>query len=1198
MSSTCSIETVIKKLASVEKLSSSSQKLVAVELKSKEVKKILPGGIVLGGKPTFYLVSNNTDRSNLAECENIEAEVKDFAGNRSIGLRVAYQASCNPGNEEILAISLCSEFPPEYELHKKIKSWVSAFTKGEAGAQFVDCFLTEIPKLEAHLKQEAQSIGLNLEEVRVTTDRNPTYYLITNAKDSANIAQRENLNILFSDVSNAREIGLMVSYQAGFFKEDQSKVIEALSGNTSILETIDRKLKEWTERFIETKGRANFITNYSEELPKLQQALEKKAREEAGLRLSVRVALDRNPIRYIISTIADPANIVDRTNLKVSVADVRGNRRANLLINYRAGYDPRDEDILSRAFESSKSIGEEIDTRIKGWIYAYLNNDEAGFIDRYSILEVESLTRSIQDEARKIGLKLDLRISLDRETELKLFHFGSKKTPIEIPVYTRGCEDELTLRVWLKLAVDQSRLINAVLRSLPVEEMRIFSAIKAEIVTFFREQISIKEFCYELKGNVRDRLLVRLNQFLEPYGRTAEDFFLDSDTYFPNGRTIEIGTKQNPAKLQVHLKDCDDELELLLHTALTLDEDNLSRGAAYALPSKESFLRATVEKLIKEFLNSETRLQDFSSSLKGKVRDELFAYLNEILPRRYGYRVQFLNLAGNLEFLPRDIIEIEYTFQCKVGSFDAVPIENTVQMLPVNLAKYKQMLPYTGLSKNAQNSPLEDWVKDKLETIIKPLLLEKQYADLLSEEKLKKISDDIKEKMEQEASSIGFSIKHVVSVPDLPHRELKKEFSLLQERGYLTNDTSVEIKLNTRVVARFDTFDGAIKDYLGQSVKEIKEKLQDAIAEAAGNCLAEADPARYYSKRFYQADGKQGDDQSIEKQLKDAIESALLKYGATVITVTVRPVDTPISLLFKELSGKVENFEFTINSLTGGESVRFQGRFQVEGVADDCWNIFYNRMGLMQRSKEPRHQELQRLQNVHARLLQAGDLEEMEELQAIRQQMEAIKREISGIEDIKDSIVSSVEQMLSAYDSTASTYVDLANLGALQKEINKWAGKSVEDEYGLTISIRNLRRNRTECEERLFKVQNTLRLEPIEDAEIASQAAGIKRETQRKMTEAKYNSRLTELEKLRDKRAKLSLHYDENKEEIEQLDHQISLLENEIDTPSLSGSVEALRALELKPTPKAKNFLEAQKDVSSTTDDHSTINTPPTENQS
>jgi hypothetical protein len=1160
---------VIRKTESSVKPTASEQKLVIIDKKKKEIKKPVFGtSLFLGGDVQHYLVSNNTDPDNLAEYKGLSVEVKDFHRDRKIGLSLSYIASCNSGNEESLALSLSGDLDPRDELHKKINNWVATFTRGSAGTQFIDDFLNEIPKLEEYVKEEAQNIGLFMKEIRITPDRNPVYYLIKNIKDTSKIAEQNNLNVLLNDKSKSREIGILISYTAGFFREDQDKVFKVLCANEyadeSITATIDAKLKDWALRFIDIQGVSSFIENYSTELPKLRSALEKKAREEAGLLLEMVVELDRNPVRYIISTTANPNNIASCANLKIPLIDEQGDRRVNLLLNYRAGYDPINEETFANAFKGSKSIKDEIDKRIETWINSYLNKSKARFIDGYSKEEVETLIREIQDQAQKICLDLDLNISLENESKLESFKFGSEKTPIAIPIYTGGCEDELELRFWLKLEVSGSR-INAVMRSLPSEKINIYEAVKKEIINFFRDQVSIKDFCHDLNGKVRERFITHLNHFLAYYGRKSEDLFFDSDTYFPDGKSIEIGTNETPSIIQVHVSDSDEQLELLVHTMLVLDDDNLAKGAFYSLPSKEYSLRNALERSIKEFLNTKVRIQDFSSNLKGKVRDNLFTYLNEEFPKRYGYRTGFLNLGTNLKFLPPEIVEVSCILECRVDGYsEKVSIENTVQMLPVDIAKYTQMIPLNTSQVDIKSSPIYDWVSSRLETIVKPLILQRKYIDLLTKSELDAIAESIKIAMEKEASSIGFSIKHIVSAPALLHLELKEDFLLEEEREYLTNDTRVKVKLKTSITAKFNDFHG-IEQYLNFPIAKIKEKLQDTIDQVMGDYLSDVEPDRYY-RYFHQSEGNSP---AMRKQLEAAIQSSLeTKYGMDISKVVVRTVETDISVLFEELNGKVEDFEFTIDSLSGGESVRFQARFQVESVLEDSWHTFYSRMGLMQKSQEPRRKEFKRLENNHERLAQSSELEDADELQKLREQMEIIKREVSGIEFIKKSITSSIEQMLSTFDSDASTYTDFANLLALQVEMNRWAKQSVKNEYGLEISIRNVRRNRLESDQELSEAQKALKLNRIKDIK---RLEDERRDVNFKMLQAKGKSQLEELEKLR-----RNLMTVEDEDEILQLNKRISRLENEISLTESRTAEEQLKSLESKSHTKAKSFLDAQ----------------------
>jgi hypothetical protein len=1183
-----SLDKVIQKLDRVTQPSSSAQICLSVDLKKKEIRKSFLGtNFMLGGNVASYLISNNSDALNIAEYENLCVEVKDFSGNRSIGLHVAYRASCDSGQEDILAIALASEYSPEYELHQKIKGWIAFFTKGDSATHFIDNFLTDITELQRHLHDEAKKIGLNL-EARIEPDKNPTYYLIKNAKDAANIAERRNFIVLLRDVSNTREIGVSINYQASFFPEDKEKVIKSLCSDKPIIETIDSKIKEWTLRFVDNVGTATFIENYSSELGKLQIFLEKKSREDAGLKLSLLATLDRNPIRYIISTISDPSKIAERNErneglsdkaLRVLIHDIKSDRRINLVISYRAGYDPVDEGRIAQAFESSKSIREEIDKRLDLWVNTYIGNREADFIDQYSREKVESLVRFIQGESQKIGLRLDLGIVLERQNDLKPLPIGTEQSPAILPVRVIGCDDELQLQFWFKLSVDETKLVNAVIASPPGYETKIPKAVRDEIIKFFRETVSIRDFCYELKSKVRERLVDYLDQFVEQYGRKTVDLVLESETYFAVPRVVPIGSAKTPILLNVHVNDCDDELELLLHTELAIDEENLGKGAQYCIPTKQKTLEDAFKKRVKEFFNTEVTIKQFSSDLKGKVRDELLEFINDIFQRKYGHKVTFLLLDTSIDsLLPQEIIEVPCTIQCMVDGYpEAVSIKNTVQMLPQDLAKYRQMIPRGSGEMVFGDSPLEIWVKSKLEKVVKPLLLKRKYIELLTD--LPTIAASIKEEMRKEARTIGFSVEHIVSAPELEHLELKQDFSIGegQEVEYLTNDANVKVKLNTVVVSKIEEFQ-KVEEYLKPSVK-IKDLMLETVQRTVSECLAKIDPERYYM-RFYQAEPGL-DSQSVEKELEDTIKAKLKeRYGATVISVTPRPVNTDIADLFQELRGEIAPFDFEIDSLTGGESIKYYARFQIEGVGKESWYTFQARMRKMQRSHLSLRKELDRLEILHGELVLSSELGDVGELENLRAQMDAIKLSTSGIGAIRESVVSSIRQMLSTIDNPALAYIDSANLSALQDAINEWAGKGVREEYGLEISIRGLRRDRTEREKKLADVQNRLKLSPVEDAEIALKAATDDRETQLKMIQSNNKSKFAELEKLKEKRLKLitQAESDEDEDGIKYLDEKISKFEIEMTTTSLASTEDALKLLENK-TSKAGNFLEARKQV-------------------
>jgi cell fate (sporulation/competence/biofilm development) regulator YmcA (YheA/YmcA/DUF963 family) len=312
--------------------------------------------------------------------------------------------------------------------------------------------------------------------------------------------------------------------------------------------------------------------------------------------------------------------------------------------------------------------------------------------------------------------------------------------------------------------------------------------------------------------------------------------------------------------------------------------------------------------------------------------------------------------------------------------------------------------------------------------------------------------------------------------------------------------------------------------------------------------------------RFYHADNTL-EKESVEELLEaEIIEKLQELYGATISSVATRPIDTEIVDLFKLLRGKVPSFDFEITPLKGGESITFQAQFQIDAVGKESWVTFNSRMGSILHDKDPQYKELLRLKEVYERDVRTSDLEDSQALKATRDKMSELEQEVSGIERIKESIINSIEQMLSIIDGKILSYKDLGSIGVLEDKINEQARKSVKDQYGLEITISNLRRKPTAEEKNLSEAKKSLFMEGIKDITTALQAGEIKRTAQINATQLSTNSKIEELRKLQER--KLKLDPNDDQEEILQISRQIQALENDLNIPSVSDPTEILRKIE------------------------------------
>lgn len=1083
MSQGNSLAPIIRKIDAIPRTLATSERVVIYDRRRREILDRKP--LFAGSNIELYLISI----TNVVQYEGLPVTIEDFNTSRKIGLLIAYRAHCNDGDQNRLVSTLCKDSLPGLDLNRHIERWVFSLTRDRAG-EFIDNFVNQLPWLRKELRNEAEQVGLHL-EVRVSLDQSPMYYFVSNAKTTQNLIERENLIVPVQDVANNREIGVAVTYQARLRDEkNRDKTIRALGNYDTVADAVDERIREWILEFIGIRA-SQFIDNYANEIVNLQQRLENRAREDLNLILSTRIELDRNPVQYIIFNSRDTSNIARQENLVIPIEDVARGRTIGLLITYQAGFDSVDQDKVAHAFASSKSLTNEIDKKLKTWVARFIDARTAErFIDDYA-REVVNLQQNIQSRAKEeVGLKLELRIQIEKQRQLETFKIGSAQKPVQLSVYVKNCDDELQLRVHTELNVDENNIVNAVLRSLPSQEFSIVNLVKKKIKDYLLESVTINEFSYQLKTEVRDRLVAYLNKTLLEYGRKVGFLSLDTDAVVSVPQ--EIIEIRHPVGCEV-----------------------------------QGYSRSSVER-------------------KGQANELVY-------------------------------------------------VENTVQLLPKDLSMFRKMVPATQ-SPN-EESPLKTWVKGKLDKIVKPLLLNRRYIDILTD--FEPIALAIKERMQAEAASIGFSAEHIVSVPNLKHLDLKRDFVLedperlegetAEDNGtlYLTNDANVKVKLNTTVTARIENFE-TIAEYLSPDI-EIKDLMKEAIRSTIREYLNQVIPERYYMRFYHAGVDEQGhpiEAKSVEQELKEAIAETLKnRFGAKVISVVPKPVDTPIVKHYREMRGRVGSFQFEVLPLSGGDPVRFYAEFQVLGVEKDSWYIFQERMESMQRSQESRRMELERIKERYKREVKRSFDDDAQDLTQIQKQIRLIEEELSGIDSIRKAIESSVQQKLSLLPESATAYADSRDLAAMQKEINDWARQGVKKQYGLEIEVENLRRISRTLEEqqsaeynrKLREAQHQGKIDRIEEALALGKAEKHRDEIHRNMLISRSKSNSEELQKLREKRAKLVRDFDPktDQEELKHLDEQIALLESQLPSSSRDEIEKRLKSLEPEnPKPKV-SFLEA-----------------------
>jgi hypothetical protein len=703
-----------------------------------------------------------------------------------------------------------------------------------------------------------------------------------------------------------------------------------------------------------------------------------------------------NQTFYLVSNNNDPTNIGEHEiSYKIRNFDLE----LELSITYSVSCNQGSEEKMAQALHSQNSVENEMDRIVQKSISRFIQNQNDtidfvnNFYDRVSDL-TKFVKESVQDE---IGTYIDLRIFLNLENKLEPFPISS----VQFGVFLKDCSNELKLSLETELIIDESNKIKAILNY--GRELLLLNIVQEAVKDYFFKNIDLYKFCYELKTNIHDELLAYLNKVLKDYGRQLKYLSLENK--------IENELKSFPIRkfqFEVVLKDCNDELKIYFETELIVDE--LNKVKAILNYGRELLLVDIVEKEVKKYFYNYINMHRFCYELKHNIRNELKIYLNEVLCN-YGRKLEYLSLESYAATPGDELLDNRsYDIECVVqGHSQTILVKNRLCMKPEDMGKYRL----------ADSPELENWVEEKLKSIIQPLLLQIEYVYILTD--FSSIAEKIKARMLEAASEIGYQITHLISSSDI-EAKLRKDFNLenlelnITEEKFYTKDPRVQVCLNVVVNAKIANLID-IKDYLSQEIG-IQDLMKKSIASTVRQYLNQIEPDRFYM-RFSQYSEEMNERKSVEEELKEAIKEVLEKsFFAQITSIVLKPCDTNITKLYEDLHKEIFTFTCVVDSLKSGTQTTIKGNFDVQTVEKDSWYTFQSRLPTQQQ--------------------------------------------------IKNSIETSLKAHLNTHGNSLQ-YVDSENRKKIEEDIKKIVKDNIIHQYGLEINISNFTRQLTSLEEQRQK---------------------------------------------------------------------------------------------------------------------------------
>lgn len=382
-----------------------------------------------------------------------------------------------------------------------------------------------------------------------------------------------------------------------------------------------------------------------------------------------------------------------------------------------------------------------------------------------------------------------------------------------------------------------------------------------------------------------------------------------------------------PVHFPVRVKDYDEEQNLKFRVDLLPDEQNKIKAILHY--PKNGELKAIIQEEFRRYFAANITLQQFCTALKQEpIRQALVGELNRALEFA-GRRAGFLTMEGIAGGAWIYFFKDEQDIPCTIHEYPKqIVVNNKVQMILEDIARYKA----------AKSPELKGWLRKTLERVIQRQLFKAKYTTLLLDfEPHKK---EIERLLEHEAQAIGYKIEQLTSIPNLEQLAWKEKFTIEATEEFETNISRAFVKLNIVVTSRFETFK-RIEQYLNTQ-QDVMALIKEAVLNTAREFLHTISPERFYIHFNHPNEKRKEESKSVRWELVERLSTLLKGFGAKVIHLTPKVVETDVIERLKRLERELCEFEVRVVPLRIEEAVTFKGTFTL-AVHGDAWHTFQTR---------------------------------------------------------------------------------------------------------------------------------------------------------------------------------------------------------------------------------------------------------------
>lgn len=290
-----------------------------------------------------------------------------------------------------------------------------------------------------------------------------------------------------------------------------------------------------------------------------------------------------------------------------------------------------------------------------------------------------------------------------------------------------------------------------------------------------------------------------------------------------------------------------------------------------------------------------------------------------------GFKVEQLVSRIELEPLEASNFQMDYEVSCPIRDSDQnVKVKHRLLVEPVE----RSLIVKAGIQ-----DP-QSWIRDRLKQHTRSLLFRMTYLDLL----LNFDTSEIEAKISKEVSGIGYSVQQLISIPDMEPLTWRDGLTVECGRSeFATLDSRIRVGLEIVVTGRIESLeDPKIQAYLGPDSARIYSDIERETNQAVQRVMHEIPP-----HSFYLGFRNAGVADRLDVAIRQALEE---RFSLIEASIVLKPLETELTKRIQYLVNGPHRVIVDCFPLRAGgrsEKVRMNVAFDILGVAEPCWHIFY-----------------------------------------------------------------------------------------------------------------------------------------------------------------------------------------------------------------------------------------------------------------